>query len=64
MAFGKTLSRSFMNDLEEFIKYEVRLIPSKTLAKKQFETIDQLRLASDRLEARLKLALSKPKSHK
>ena len=56
LAFGKNLSQSFMNDLEEFIKYEVRLIPSKAIAKTQFEAIDQLRLATDRLEARLKQA--------
>jgi ubiquinone biosynthesis protein UbiJ len=53
LAFGKNISQSFINDLEEFIKYEVRLIPSKALAKTQFEAIDQLRLATDRLEARL-----------
>ncbi|MFT6123779.1 MAG: ubiquinone biosynthesis protein UbiJ [Oleiphilaceae bacterium] len=57
LSFGKKLSQSFISDLEEFIKYEVRLIPSKALAKAQFETIDQLRLATDRLEARLKQAL-------
>lgn len=51
---GKTISQSFINDLEEFIKYEVRLIPSKATAQKQFEAIDQLRLATDRLEARIK----------
>jgi len=56
LAFGKNISQSFINDLEEFIKYEVRLIPSKALAKTQFEAIDQLRLATDRLEARLKQA--------
>ena len=56
LAFGKNLSQSFMNDLEEFIKYEVRLIPSKAIAKTLFEAIDQLRLATDRLEARLKQA--------
>jgi len=53
-SFGKNLSQSFINDMEEFIKYELRLIPSKALAKTQFEAIDQLRLATDRLEARLK----------
>ena len=54
LAFGKNISQSFIHDLEEFVKYEVRLIPSKALAKKQFEAIDQLRLATDRLDARLK----------
>lgn len=56
VAFGKNVSQSFMTDLEEFVKYEVRLIPSKALAKNNFEAIDQLRLATDRLEARLKHA--------
>jgi ubiquinone biosynthesis protein UbiJ len=59
LSFGKQLSRSFVSDLEEFIKYEVHLMPSKALAKTQFDTIDQLRLATDRLEARMKQAFKK-----
>ncbi|MFT7373903.1 MAG: ubiquinone biosynthesis protein UbiJ [Oleiphilaceae bacterium] len=61
LAFGKNISQSFINDLEEFIKYEVRLIPSKAMAKNNFDAIDQLRLAADRLEARLKLAVKQTK---
>ncbi len=57
-SFGKTLSQSFINDVEEFIKYEVRLIPSKALSKTQFEAIDQLRLATDRLEAKVRKAFN------
>ncbi|KZZ81340.1 hypothetical protein A3767_16095, partial [Oleiphilus sp. HI0133] len=53
-AFAKTFSQNFVRDLEEFVKYELRLLPSRALADKQFDAIDQLRTASDRLEARVK----------
>lgn len=52
--WGKSLTGSFKQDLEEFIKYELRLLPSRAMAVAQFEAIDQLRLATDRLEARFK----------
>ncbi|KZY63735.1 hypothetical protein A3742_04735 [Oleiphilus sp. HI0071] len=52
--FAKTFSQNFVRDLEEFVKYELRLLPSRALADKQFDAIDQLRTASDRLEARVK----------
>jgi len=52
--WSKSLSLSFIRDAEEFIKYELRLLPSKAMAAKQFDAIDQLRLATDRLEARVK----------
>lgn len=61
-SFGKMLSQSFLSDLEEFVKYEVRLIPGKALANKQFDAIDQLRLATDRLEARIKKQLKPAKT--
>lgn len=56
----RSVSQSLWSDLEEFVKYELRLLPSKALAQKQFEAIDQLRLATDRLEAKFKLLLRKP----
>jgi ubiquinone biosynthesis protein UbiJ len=54
VVWGKSLTGSFKQDLEEFIKYELRLLPSRAMAVAQFEAIDQLRLATDRLEARFK----------
>ncbi len=54
LTLAKTFGRNFARDLEEFIKYELRLLPSRALANKQFDAIDQLRIASDRLEARVK----------
>ncbi len=52
--WGKNLTSSFRQDLEEFVKYELRLLPSRAIAATQFEAIDQLRLATDRLEAKFK----------
>lgn len=60
--WSKSISRSLKQDLEEFIKYELRLLPGKRSAQRQFEAIDQLRLATDRLEARFKQLLSKTPS--
>lgn len=54
LTLAKTFGQNFARDLEEFIKYELRLLPSRALADKQFDAIDQLRIASDRLEARVK----------
>lgn len=59
MSWGKMLSHSLLRDIEEFIKYEVRLIPGRALAQKQFEAIDQLRLATDRLETRFKSLINR-----
>jgi ubiquinone biosynthesis accessory factor UbiJ len=57
--FMQTLSKNFIRDVEDYIKYELRLLPTKARAAKQFEAIDQLRLASDRLEARVKIVTKK-----
>lgn len=54
VAVAKTFSQNFVRDVEEFVKYELRLLPSRLLAEKQFDAVDQLRLASDRIEARVK----------
>ena len=54
LTLAKTFGQNFVRDLEEFVKYELRLLPSRALADKQFDAIDQLRIASDRLEARVK----------
>ena len=54
LTLAKTFSQNFVRDLEEFVKYELRLLPSRALAEKQFDAIDQLRIASDRIEARVK----------
>lgn len=54
LMFLQNFSQNFVRDIEDYIKYELRLLPSRAGAAKQFEAIDQLRLASDRLEARVK----------
>lgn len=59
LSWSKMLSQSFLRDVEEFIKYEVRLIPGKALASKQFAAVDKLRLATDQLEARFKSLVSR-----
>lgn len=61
--WGKALSSSFMRDLEDFIKFELKSLPSKAMSKAQFEKIDQLRLASDRLEAKFKNVIRKKENH-
>lgn len=58
LTWGRHLSQSLSHDIEEFIKYELRLLPSKAKARAQFDAIDQLRLATDRLEARVKKLVS------
>jgi len=63
LTWGKHVSRSLKQDLEEFIKYELRLLPGKAIARHQFESIDQLRLASDRLEARVRKLMNKTGNH-
>lgn len=59
ITIAKTFTQNFIRDLEEFVKYELRLIPSRALSDKQFDAIDQLRLASDRLEARVRAIKSR-----
>jgi len=54
LQWSKTLGQNFRLDLEEYLKYELRMLPNKAMALKQFEAIDQLRLATDRLEAKFK----------
>lgn len=61
LTLAKTFSQNFVRDLEEFVKYELRLLPSRALADKQFDAIDQLRIASDRLEARVKVLTNRIK---
>lgn len=56
-AWTRNLSATLLRDLEEYVKFELRLFPSRPLAKLQFDRIDQLRLATDRLEARIKKRL-------
>lgn len=63
-AWTQKLSATLLRDLEEYVKYELRLFPSKPLAKRQFDKIDQLRLATDRLEARMKKLFKANKAEK
>jgi len=59
LSWSKMLSQSLLRDIEEFIKYEVRLIPGRAQAEKQFDAIEQLRLATDNLENRFKLLINR-----
>jgi ubiquinone biosynthesis protein UbiJ len=59
LMFMQSLSQNFMRDVEDYIKYELRLLPTRARATKQFEAIDKLRLASDRLDARVKIVTKK-----
>ena len=58
-AWTKHVSLTLRQDLEEFIKYELRLLPGKAIAASHFDSIDQLRLATDRLEARVRKLLTR-----
>jgi len=53
-SWGKMFSQSLIRDAEEFIKYEVRMLPSKAIAKNQFAAIDKLYQATGNLEKRIK----------
>lgn len=61
---AQSLSRNFMSDIEEFIKYELRLLPSKARIAAQFDAIDSLRLNADRLEARIRKLVPSSKRSK
>ncbi len=63
LSWTKHLSGSLRRDIEEFIKYELRLLPGKALGNSQFDAIDQLRLATDRLEARIKKLVTSGAPH-
>jgi len=58
LSWGKMFGQSFIRDVEEFIKYEVRLIPTKAAGRKQFAAIDQLYQATKNLEQKIKHRLS------
>lgn len=62
-SWTRSISQSLRQDLEEFLKYELQLLPNKAMARRQFEAIDQLRLATDRLEARFKKLISPKTKH-
>lgn len=53
MNWGKKLSQALVRDLEEFVKFELRLFPNKSQAKKQFLAIDKLYQATESIEKRL-----------
>lgn len=54
LTIARTFSQNFVGDLEEYMKFEMRFLPSRRMSEKQFQAIDQVRLATDRLEARVK----------
>jgi len=58
LSWGKMFSQSLIRDVEEFIKYEVRLLPGKAVATKQFAAIDQLYQATKNLELKIKERIS------
>lgn len=49
------LSQSFLRDAEEFIKYELRLLPDKKRAEKQFSEIQSLAKKTDKLTTQMDL---------
>ncbi len=57
------ISHQLWRDLEEYVKYELRLLPTRPMAERQFQAIDQLRLASDRIEARYRKLLQRTKAN-
>lgn len=52
LAWGVNLSQAFFRDAEEYIKYELRLLPDKNRARKQFSSIAALANAVQDLNAR------------
>lgn len=51
-AWGRSFSQSFIRDAEEYIKYELRLLPDKARASKQFSAISELSNDIEKLKAR------------
>ena len=62
LSWSKMLSQSLRRDIEEFIKYEVRLFSSKALAKTQYDAIEQVRLATEQLDARFTKLIKRSES--
>jgi ubiquinone biosynthesis protein UbiJ len=53
LAWSLSLSKAFIRDAEEYIKYELRLLPDKQRASKQFQGITDLVARADALSGRL-----------
>lgn len=54
----KDVEDSFTQDLNEFVHEEINLFPPSAALEDFFNEVDQLRLATDRIEARIKAFLS------
>lgn len=52
LAWGFSFSQAFIRDAEEYIKYELRLLPDKARASKQFSAIADLAKDVEALKAR------------
>lgn len=52
LLWGLSFSQSLLRDTEEFIKYELRLLPDKQQAKKQFSAITKLSEELEKLKHR------------
>lgn len=52
LLWGMNFSQSLIRDTEEFIKFELRLLPDKRRAKNQFSAISSLAVDLDKLTAR------------
>src|SRR5690606_31398415 len=50
--WSQRVRQNLLRDLEEYLKFELRVFPTRPGAEQQFKAIDHLRLATDRLEAR------------
>lgn len=53
LAWGLSFSQAFIRDAEEYIKYELRLLPDKARAHKQFAAIAELANDIEKLEKRI-----------
>jgi len=52
LAWGLSFSQAFLRDAEEYIKYELRLLPDKARTSKQFSAISELANDVERLKSR------------
>lgn len=61
-SFAKTLSHTFVDNVSEYLKEEINVLPSVHAADDFYEAVDELRLSVDRLSARVK-RLEKKETH-
>jgi ubiquinone biosynthesis protein UbiJ len=57
--WGQQVRRNLWRDLEEYLKFELRLLPTRPGAIQQFQAIEQLHQATERLDARARELMQK-----